>query len=142
MNLGFPRILLISILGAWILSGLRFLLEWIHIPILPYLFDPLWMAPVAGAMIALEAGRFDTSAPRWLSLMALYAVLSRVAIAALMLLAHSMQFTSPLGQHATIAAIVFRQLLWAVVTFFIALLASAIAQRIVKEVSERPTGQM
>ena len=143
MNLGFPRILAISILGAWVLSGLRFVLEWVGVPLLPYLFDPLWVAPVAGAMIALEAGRFDVSSSRRLAITALYALLSRVVIGGLMLLARSWGLDTPLGRHdGRLMTVVTTQLLWAGVSFAIALFASAIAQRIVKEVSERPTGQM
>jgi hypothetical protein len=142
MNLGFPRILAITVLGSWLLASFRFLLEYLGVPALPYLFDPLWMAPIAGAMIALEAGRFDTPTPLWLALMALYSLLSRLAIGAFMFLAHSLRLDSPLARHDDVPSIILTQLLWALVTFFIALFASAIARRIVKEVSERPTGQM
>ena len=137
------RILLFTVLGASLLSALRFLAEWIGIPFLPYLLDPLWMAPVAGAMIGMEAGRFLIPPARQAVWSLIYALLSRVAIGAFMVLAHSAAPRSRLGSHdGAWSTVVARQLLWALVTLAIAAASNLVAQRVVKEVSERPTGQM
>jgi ABC-type transporter Mla maintaining outer membrane lipid asymmetry permease subunit MlaE len=140
------RILLLTVACAWLLSGLRFLAEWIGIPVLPSLFDPIALfacAAVAGAWMGLDAGRFVVTRQRQVVLLVAYAVLSRVMLAVLGFVAQGSFPDRGLGLRSGSAmAILGWQTLWAVVSFLLAALASLLAQRTVKEISERPTGQM
>jgi hypothetical protein len=140
------RILLVTVLAAWALSGLRFLAEWVGIPILPLLFDPIALfacAAVAGGWMGLDAGRYVVPLKRQIVLLAAYAVLSRLVIAVLSFPAHAWFPDRGLGlRSGSVLAILGWQALWGALTMVVAGTASYVSQRTVKEISERPTGQM
>ena len=140
------RILLLTVLSAWGLSGLRFLGEWIGIPVLPLLFDPIALfacAAVAGAWMGLDAGRYLVPPGKQVGFLVAYALLSRLVLLALCFVAQGRFPDRGLGlRSGSTGAILGWQLLWATVTLALAALGSFLAQRTVKEISERPTGQM
>ena len=75
--------------------------------------------------------------------MVAYALLSRAALFGLCFVAASRFPDRGLGlRSGSTTAILGWQLTWAAVTIALTALASFVAQRTVKEISERPTGQM